>query len=258
MRTFLTLVVIAALACARPVHADSTRAQAKQHFMKGVELFTNGDLLHALAELEGSYRLQAVPEVLFNIALVQKGLHRYADALRSVERFVREAQERPSGLDPKRRAEAEREMATLRGSMATLLMRISPPTASVLVDGREPDAAEPLQYLDPGPHRVEVTAAGYAAAHEDLIAVGGRTSTVTIDLRQESASPAVSAPNTPSPAGAALTITASGPVRRPVWKRTGFWVGIGAGAAAVVIIGGVAGWAAHRSDGCGAGCVDFR
>ena len=44
----------------------------------------------ALAEFELSYRLRPNPRVLYNVGLAQKGLHRYGEAILSLERYLAE------------------------------------------------------------------------------------------------------------------------------------------------------------------------
>ena len=63
------------------------------------------------------------------------------------------------------------------------------------------------------------------------------------------------------PARVDLVAVAPASAPRPIWKRTGFWVGIGAGAVAIIVVGGVVGWAVTRNSGpCGgvSSCADLR
>jgi len=63
-----------------------------------------------------------------------------------------------------------------------------------------------------------------------------------------------------SPATDGLTAAAAPPPqRKPIWKRTGFWVGIGVGAAVLVAGATTAGVLATRgSGGCSGTCLDLR
>jgi hypothetical protein len=271
---------------ARQARAQSARQQAKQHFLRGVDLFGRGDAIRALAEFEGSYRLNPVPEVLFNIGLTQKSLQRYTDALESFERFIRQSAERPAGLAPARRLQAEKMIGETRSQMGALVLSLSPANVTVRIDGRERFVDLPL-YVDPGVHQIEVSASGFAPVQKEVTCAAGKTLPLRIDLRPlavaaQPAPPPLPPPSPPlhplpaaesppsSPAtsavAASLGLTASPgpdsppPAKKPFWKRWAFWAGVGAGAVLVGTAAGVGGYYASQGGGaaCQAGCFDFR
>src|SRR5690349_19002839 len=98
-RAAAVLFAVAALAtsaAAAPVLAQPRRGQpedtgtteARRHFETGAALFQARNYDGALAEFEESYRIRAVPVVLFNIAQTLKLLERYEEAIETYQRYL--------------------------------------------------------------------------------------------------------------------------------------------------------------------------
>jgi len=64
--------------------------EAKRHFTNGVHLFEDRNFAGALVEFEASFQQNPTAAALQNIAVCQKGLFRYADAISTLERMLRE------------------------------------------------------------------------------------------------------------------------------------------------------------------------
>jgi hypothetical protein len=72
---------------------------------------------------------------------------------------------------------------------------------------------------------------------------------------------AVSEPAPPAAESRADLVSSSTqePEKKPLWKRPGLWIGVGAAVVVIAVAGGVGGWAASRgADGCSGSCVDLR
>jgi hypothetical protein len=82
-----TLVALAL--CGPRAHAQAAD-DAKRHFTNGVHLFEDRNFAGALVEFEASYQKNPTAVALQNIAVCQKGLFRYADAISTLERMLRD------------------------------------------------------------------------------------------------------------------------------------------------------------------------
>ena len=191
-------LAIALLLAASTARADvaTTLEVAKAQFHLGVEQYAKGRYAAALAEFEGSYRLNPAPGVLSNIALTQKALKRYREALTTFERYQAEASIH-GGIPQAHKEEIDRLIAETK-AMLSILSITTTPAAEVHVDGASlgvsPIAAA---VLEPGRHHIEISAAGYQEQRAELATQAGRSYTLKYSL-----SP-VSAPNVavaPAPA----------------------------------------------------------
>lgn len=107
----LSLCAIPALAQERQLTPEQERA--RQHYITGEGLASNGDWAGALSEFEQAYELAEGLETRYliglDIARANDQLRRYAEAVRGYEEFLRVAPP-----EEERRAEAERWLAEAR------------------------------------------------------------------------------------------------------------------------------------------------
>lgn len=222
----LSLVLPALLlATPAPARADDA-SDAEQHFKRGLKLFDEGDFKLALVEFERSYELSPNFRVLYNIGEVQFQLNRYADAYRTLGKYLEVGGDR---VLPNRKAEVDRDLESLKIRTAHLRVNVDVAEAEILVDGerigRAPLAQSEL--VDAGPHRVAVQKAGFVSATESISLVGGDDKTLTLHL-----APIPVAKEEPRPV-IVRESSGLGPV----------WVGWGLTAAlAVATVGSVALW----------------
>jgi len=145
---------------ARPPLADSLTGMAKAEHGAGVVLFQEGDYAGAIEKFEQAYELSRDHRLLWNVALCQKNLRRYARLLQTLVRMEKEAGE---GLT----AEERKEVAELRKVAESLVSRVeiraSEAGATVLV-GSEVVGTTPLAepvLVDIGEHRIRITKPGF-------------------------------------------------------------------------------------------------
>lgn len=153
---------------------------ARHHFDQGVALLQTGDHAAALAELTESYRLRPVAVVLKNIALAQKGLFRYAEAIASLERYLAEA----PALSADEQAEVHQLIEEMRALLAEITLAVRPNGATITVDGRVVGVA-PLDgplVLASGAHVIEVTAEHHRPVRHELVVAAGVAQTVALEL----------------------------------------------------------------------------
>ncbi len=159
---------------------DDKTAAARKHFQNGIKLFQDGHYAGALAEFEAAYGLKPGPSSLKNIALSQKALYRYAEAADSLRNVLsRHASELS---DDERRAveQAIEELASLVGS---IVIRVTPDSAKVTLDGRAIDATQRKDSinLNVGEHTIVAEAPGYARASRTIRVAGGQRN-VPVDI----------------------------------------------------------------------------
>ncbi len=161
--------------------ADPAMTQMRAHHRRGIELYDEGDFRLALVEFERAYAISGNYKILFNIGQVHYELRSYAKARLAFEQYLERGGER---IDPARRADVERDLATLRTRTATLTVRANVPDAEIAVDdkriGRAPIEAA---IVDAGIARLKATRPGYDVAIREVTLAGGDVQTVNIDLQ---------------------------------------------------------------------------
>jgi tetratricopeptide (TPR) repeat protein len=198
--------------------APPDMSEARRHFRQGVELYNDGDLDAALMEFATSHQLNPLPAVLYNMALVQRDLHRYADAVATLRRYLAEGAAEPE----QRRTEAEELAEELDALLATVAIASDRPGADLFIDGeltgRTP-VGQPLR-LAAGRHELELRLDGYQTYRQRFDVHGGQRLELDIELRA---------------------------LRQPWFRSWWFWTAVGG--AVVVIAAGVVGGVLARPDG---------
>jgi hypothetical protein len=178
----------------RPAFADNEE-EGKRHFRAGVALYQGGNYTGALAEFQASQQLRPTASALQNIALCQKALFRYVEAIETLESLQKDYGEKLPAAEKKAVRDAIDEM---RQRVATVVVSVSPPNATLSVDGRAvPGGAERKVQLDVGEHMFEAEApghrpyakrVGFAAAERRLeIALTPELGTLTVRADDEGA-----------------------------------------------------------------------
>src|SRR5262249_38659835 len=128
---------------------SAARGQASTHFRAGVRQFEGGDAAAALVEFRAAYNAMPSYEVLYNIALCERALSRYGEALADFQRYLREGGTRVPG---DRRAAVADEIAQILARTAEVDVAVAGAPATVSVDG-EQVGVTPLPPLVLGPGR---------------------------------------------------------------------------------------------------------
>jgi len=202
------------LAPALPVAAQPKDAakidEARSRYDRGKQLYEEGAFDAALTEFQRAYELAPSYKILYNIGQVHRQRNDYASALRVFERYVKEG---GSDLDAKRKGDIEKEIAQLKGRVATLQISTNVAGAEILVDD-EPVGKTPLPQgilVNSGKRKITASKEGRAPVSKIVNVAGSDTMKVTIELIESGAAPA---PTAPSPAPAATpssTPTSSAP-----------------------------------------------
>jgi hypothetical protein len=152
---------------------EDARAQATQHFRRGVELFQAGEFEPALVEFDTAYRLRNHYPILLNMAYCYREMGRIGDAIEHFERFLSEG---GTEVPRARRATVEEELQRLRALLVPLTIEVNMPGASIRVDGRDVGAsplADPVLVRAGAVHTVEARLDGYRTATREVAAAEG-------------------------------------------------------------------------------------
>lgn len=173
-----SLIVCSGSGSAQPAVADSLAAETA--FNAGVTASRRGDWALAVALFEESMLAAPRPATAYNLAIAHAHLSQYAIAIRYVDVFQELA-------DPLRHAEPLRELALLREEalvrVSALTLRVVPAEAEVRVDGRTLEGSSSAEvWLDPGSHRFEARADGFASRVLDVELVAGQHAVIAIEL----------------------------------------------------------------------------
>jgi hypothetical protein len=182
-RVFLAVLALLVV-LVRPGPAIAAPDEAKTHFERGVSLFEDRSFDGALVEFQKSFELKPTPAALQNIAVCQKSLHRYTDAIATLEKMVQDFGAQLSPEDKKAAQDAVREMTNLLG---TVVLRVTPPDARVTLDDRAVDESERKSgvRVSSGEHRVVAEAQGRKRFEQIVKIVSGENKTIAVDLEQQ-------------------------------------------------------------------------
>lgn len=166
---------------AAPPEADDVKkAQAKEHFLRGLELSAEESWDRALVEYTASRALFSTKAASKNAALCLSKLKRYDEALDLFESIPKEFQ----NLTPEDLQFLDRESAKVRPYVGALALAIPEVGASVVVDGR-PRGTSPLAAplrVSIGTHLVRVAKAGFAPFESRVEVSSGATRRVDVAL----------------------------------------------------------------------------
>jgi tetratricopeptide (TPR) repeat protein len=191
-----------------------------------MQLYNDGAYDLALIELQRAYDLAPSYKLLYNVAQVNAQLSNYAGALRAFEKYLADG---GADVPADRRAEVEKEIQTLRGRTANVVVKVNVPGAEILVDGlpvASPAEGQALM-VNAGVRRIGVRKPGYQPAERVLTLAGGDAAEVSLEM----ASVTRDGPSTPPPQ----------PPPAPKKKEPSYlwmgWVGTGVLTAGAVVTG---------------------
>lgn len=159
------LALAPSIACAQlpdppAAPSDADVAQARNRFVRGMELAQAERWDAALDEFTRSYELSGSPVALFNMASTLRSLGRFLDARAAFDRLLADP-----GLDSETRRAAEDLRVEVSSQVASVRVDGVPDgLATVVADGdeREPTRARPIAVeLDPGARALTIRLPSY-------------------------------------------------------------------------------------------------
>jgi hypothetical protein len=174
---------------------------ARAHYARGVQLYTDGSYDAALVELERANKLAPSYKILYSIGLVQLRLNDFVGAKGSFERYLAEG---GTEVPAARMTEVNDRLKQLADRVASVEVQVNVEGAQVFIDdlvvGISP-LGKPL-LLNPGYHKLSASKAGYNVDAKQLGFAGGDKTQVQLHLTEV----APASPQAPGPAPAPITV----------------------------------------------------
>jgi len=165
---------------AKTVREDLSSA-ARAKWDSAVALFTRGKYASAKADFIAAYEISRDPRVLFNVAVCEKNLERFAAA---VDTFKRELAEGAGKLSAAEVTEINNVVSGLERFVATVTVNVSEPGAKVFVDGEEVGISPlpaPIR-VSSGDRLISARKTGFNEASRKITVTGGATSELSLKL----------------------------------------------------------------------------
>jgi len=183
MKTICLLTMLAIPAMPIAAQADKTadsKAEAKKHFDRAMELNEDGQTAEAVVELKRCYEIAPHHTVLYNMGQAYITLAKPVEAVAALQRYLDEG---GKAIKADRRTEVEQDIARQKTRIATLLIRGLPEGAVVTIDGDEVGRAPagPVR-VGVGKHVVAATAVGYEAGEAKIEVAGEDRKVVELKL----------------------------------------------------------------------------
>ncbi|WP_437970721.1 PEGA domain-containing protein [Sorangium sp. So ce260] len=164
--------------------SETLTGEAKAEYEAARILFNDGDYRNAIIKFERAYELSRDPRLLWNIALCQKNLKRYARLLGTVEKLLQDAGPQLTEQD---RKDAAALIEATKAYVSRLDLTASEAGAAVFVDGEEVGQTplrEPV-LLDVGTRKLRVTKKGFKDFEVSQQVAGGDVVKVAATLEKE-------------------------------------------------------------------------
>jgi PEGA domain len=206
------LLVVGLLSPRAAAQSGEELERAKASFQAGATAYAAGEYLAAIQAFDAAYALTPVPAIAFSLAQAERRQYFVAherDHLdRAITLFRRYVAEVPAGgrradaldalsqLEPLAAARTSERAAT--GAEATrstrLMITAEAPGARLSLDGG-PAAPSPLiREVEPGKHRIAISAEGFFPDERELTAVPGELVPAVVTLRERPSTLVVSTP----------------------------------------------------------------
>ncbi len=172
----LPLILLAAR-----VGAAAEKQEAKKHFENGVSMMELEDFAGAAVEFEASVALYPTKSALFNLAMCYKAQHRYALALDTFRRLLKNFGD---DLKGEMRQEVRDNISEINELIAEVEIHTSLPGATVLLDG-DKVGTTPLDrplVVGAGAHRIRVSLQGYRDQERSVQLVAGTHEVVEFEM----------------------------------------------------------------------------
>lgn len=164
---------------AEPAKARSPQS-AEQLFLRGLQLLKADDYAGAAQHFERSLELVHTVSARFNLANAYSALGRCSEAERQFRKLSGALEAAPN---PTLAEQTKTQRARLSDCFAELSLVASPASAQLEVDGQSHPDPKRLR-LDPGPHRLELSARGFASEQRTLTLARGERRQIEWSLPQ--------------------------------------------------------------------------
>jgi hypothetical protein len=164
---------------AKPL-AESLKGAARDAYSSATLLLNNEDYAGALTKYEQAYDLSKDARLLYNMAICEKSLRRYARMQKLLRQYEHEEGPQISAED---KATVDAALAAVDKLVGSVTLTVSEGGATVTVDG-EVLGTTPVQplVLDLGPHKLVVTKPGFETIESTIRVEGGASAPSVLTL----------------------------------------------------------------------------
>lgn len=158
------------------------RAEARERFDRGLQLFNEHRYDASLAEFQRAYQISPNPIVLYNLGRVHAALGQSVEATDAFESYLSQ----DTTLNAQRRATVQQELERQRARVGRVHVNVNVTGATVAVDGIDvatTPLAAPLR-LTVGAHTVGVRAPSYDSSQRAVTLAGGVDERLDFTLTQ--------------------------------------------------------------------------
>lgn len=218
MMRLISLALAAAVAAYAAIATAGGAAQAKEHFFFGVQAYEAGQYRAAVAAFEEAYRVQPHPGMLFSCGQAlrrQYALdHRRDDLRRAIGYYRRYVEQVKQGgrfaeaaaalaeLEPLASALGEEQPEELTAEtpdqpkrQGVIMVWSKVKRAVATLDGGKPVAMPLSATVEPGKHKLTITAEGYVTEEQDVMVAPGGSYAAQIPLVAKPARLTIDGPN---------------------------------------------------------------
>ena len=206
MKRLLMALTLGALCWPFPALAmESDLERAKDNFKAGATAYAAGDYLAAIQALDAAYQLTPLPAIAFSLGQAHRRQyfvdHDRAHLDRAISLFRQYIELAPTGS---RRADALDALSQLEPLAAAqpkasssptesnadavrrtrVLITAEAPGAELVLDGAPPMSSPLIREVEPGKHRVHVSAPGFFPIERELNAIPGELTLTPVPLRE--------------------------------------------------------------------------
>ncbi|MFO0761344.1 MAG: PEGA domain-containing protein [Byssovorax sp.] len=164
--------------------SDSLSGMAKAEYEAGKILYGDRDYANAIVKFQHAYDLSKDPRLLWNVAVCEKNLRRYAKMLATIQRYKKDG---ASMLTDDEKARAEEIIKTVATFVSALTVRVAEDGAEVFIDdekvGTSP-LAGPIT-VDVGTRKIRAVKPGFRPAEVQKPVPGGGALSVDIAMEKE-------------------------------------------------------------------------
>lgn len=164
--------------------SESLTGLAKAEYEAGKVLYGDKDYPNAIVKFERAYELARDPRLLWNVAVCEKNLRRYARMLATIKRYRAEA---ASMMTDAERAQSDEIVKTVQQFVSALKVSASEAGADVFVDDEKVGTtplAEPV-IVDVGVRKIRVAKQGFKDGLVSQPVAGGGELAVDVRLEKE-------------------------------------------------------------------------
>jgi hypothetical protein len=213
-RVFVAMMLMAVVPTTVMAQQAEDVERAKASFKAGATAYAAGEYLAAIQALEAAYALTPIPAIAFSLAQAERKqyfvAHEREHLDRAIALFRRYVEQTPTGG---RRADALDALSQLESIAATqaggaaraagasdptrrtrLMITSEAPGARISLDGGPAVASPLIREVEPGKHRVEVTADGYFPEQHEIGAVASELIPDVVTLRERPSALVLSTP----------------------------------------------------------------